>query len=150
MARFRFSGLLAQMITSLRNFFQSKLGMAFFLGFLALVALAFAGADITGNTFGGIAQGERVALVGDDAVTSTELAETAQAALRGVRRENPTLTMPGFIAEGGLDEVLSQLIDRYAIGAYAEKAGLRAGENLVNSEILQIGAFRGVSGEFDQ
>ena len=138
------------MITSLRNFFQSKLGMAFFLGFLALVALAFAGADITGNTFGGIAQGERVALVGDDAVTSNELAETAQAALRGVRRENPTLTMPRFIAEGGLDEVLSQLIDRYAIGAYAEQAGLRAGENLVNSEILQIGAFRGVSGEFDQ
>lgn len=137
------------MISSFRNFFQSKLGMAVFLGFLALVALAFAGADITGNTFGGIAQGERVALVGDDAVTSTELAETAQSALRGVRQENPTITMPEFVDQGGLDEVLSQLIDRYAIGAFAEMAGLRAGENLVNSEILKIGAFRGVSGEFD-
>lgn len=137
------------MISSFRNFFQSKLGMAVFLGFLALVALAFAGADITGNTFGGIAQGERVALVGDDSVTSTELAETAQSALRGVRQENPTITMPEFVDQGGLDEVLSQLIDRYAIGAFAEMAGLRAGENLVNSEILKIGAFRGVSGEFD-
>lgn len=137
------------MITSFRKFFQSKLGMGVFLGFLALVALAFAGADITGNTFGGITQGERVALVGDEAVTSNELAETAQSAIRGVRRENPTITMPQFIDQGGLDEVLSQLIDRYAIGAYAEQAGLRAGENLVNSEILQIAAFRGLSGEFD-
>ncbi|MDJ0977785.1 MAG: SurA N-terminal domain-containing protein [Erythrobacter sp.] len=138
------------MITSFRKFFQSKIGMAFFLGFLALVALAFAGADITGNTFGGLARGERVALVGDDAVTNAELVETAQSTLRSVRRENPTLTMPTFIAEGGLDEVLSQMIDRLAIAAFAEDAGLRAGENLVNSEILQIGAFRGVSGEFDQ
>jgi len=138
------------MITSIRKFFQSKFGMPVFIGFLIIVGLAFAGADITGNTFGGITQGERVALVGDDAVTSGELAQTAQSALRGVRRENPTLTMPAFIAEGGLDEVLSQLIDRYAIGEYAESIGLRAGDNLVNSEILQIGAFNGVSGEFDQ
>lgn len=137
------------MISSFRKFFQSKIGMAVFLGFLALVALAFAGADITGNTFGGITKGERVALVGDDTVTSKELAETAQSSLRGVRRENPTITMPQFIEQGGLDEVLSQLMDRYAIGAYAEMMGLRAGANLVNSEILQIGAFRGVSGEFD-
>jgi peptidyl-prolyl cis-trans isomerase D len=138
------------MITSFRKFFQSKLGMGVFLGFLVLVALAFAGADITGNTFGGISQGERVALVGDDAVTSNELVETAQSALRGVQRENPSLTMADFVAQGGLDEVLLQVIDRYAIGAFAEKIGLRAGENLVNSEILKIGAFRGVSGEFDQ
>ena len=137
------------MITSLRKFFQSKFGMPVFLGFLVLVGLAFAGADITGNTFGGITQGERVALVGDEAITSGELVDTANTALRGVRRESPGVTMPSFIAEGGLDEVLSQLIDRYAIGEYAEQSGLRAGENLVNSEILQIGAFRGVSGEFD-
>ena len=138
------------MITSFRKFFQSKFGMAVFLGFLALVALAFAGADITGNTFGGIVQGERVALVGDDEVTSNELATTTQSTLRSVQRQNPTVTMPLFIEEGGLDEVLSQMIDRYAIGAYAEMLGLRAGENLVNSEIIQIPAFRGVSGEFDQ
>ncbi|NQX95165.1 MAG: SurA N-terminal domain-containing protein [Erythrobacter sp.] len=137
------------MITSLRKFFQSKIGMAVFLGFLALVALAFAGADITGNTFGGISQGDRVALVGDDTITSGELVQTANTSLRNVRQQNPTLTMPGFIAQGGLDEVLSQMIDRYAVGEFAEGMGLRAGENLVNSEILQIGAFRGVSGEFD-
>ncbi|MEO1647421.1 MAG: SurA N-terminal domain-containing protein [Pseudomonadota bacterium] len=137
------------MITSFRRFFQSKLGMAFFLAFLALVALAFAGADITGNTFGGVTQGERVALVGDEAITSSELTEIAQSSLQGVRRQNPAITMPAFIEQGGLDEVLSQIIDRAAISAYATESGLRAGENLVNSEILQIPAFRGVGGEFD-
>ncbi|MEO0689504.1 MAG: SurA N-terminal domain-containing protein [Pseudomonadota bacterium] len=137
------------MITSFRRFFQSKLGMSFFLAFLALVALAFAGADITGNTFGGVTQGERVALVGDEAITSNELTEIAQSSLQGVRRQNPAITMPAFIEQGGLDEVLSQIVDRAAISSYAKESGLRAGENLVNSEILQIPAFRGVGGEFD-
>ena len=138
------------MITSFRKFFQSRFGMAVFIGFLALVALAFAGADMTGTTFGGVVQGERVALVGDDEVTSNDLTSTAQSALRGVQRENPTVTMSSFVAEEGVDEVLDQMIDRYAIGAFAEMAGLRAGDNLVNSEILKIPAFRGLSGDFDQ
>ena len=138
------------MITSFRKFFQSKFGMAVFLGFLAVVAFAFAGAEISGTSIGGVSPGERVAAVGQDTITTGELTGTTQTALRGIQRGNPTVTMPVFLAEGGLDEVLSQMIDRFAIGAYAEQTGLRAGENLVNSEILQLPAFRGVSGEFDQ
>ncbi|MEL6487722.1 MAG: peptidyl-prolyl cis-trans isomerase, partial [Pseudomonadota bacterium] len=75
---------------------------------------------------------------------------TAQSTLRSVQSQNPGITMPDFIEQDGLDEVLSQMIDRYVVGAYAEMLGLRAGENLVNSEIIQIPAFRGVNGEFDQ
>ena len=138
------------MISFFRKFFQSKIGLPIFIGFLALVALAFAAADITGSTFGGVSGGARVAAVGDRTIAANELEATAQSAIQQVRRENPTITMPAFISEGGLDEVLSQLIDRYAIGEYARQNGLRAGDNLVNSEILQIPAFRGVSGEFDQ
>ncbi len=138
------------MISFFRNFFQSKIGLPIFILFLVIVALAFAAADITGSTFGGLSGGDRVAVVGDDEVSASDLAGTAESALAQVRQENPTATMPSFIAEGGLEEVLQQLIDRYAVGAYAEKYGLRAGDNLVNSEILQIGAFKGVSGEFDQ
>ncbi|MDJ0643564.1 MAG: SurA N-terminal domain-containing protein [Erythrobacter sp.] len=138
------------MISGFRKFFQSKIGLFITFLFIGLIALAFAASDITGSTFGGVSGGDRVALVGDDRITTGELTSTANSALQQVRGENPTITMPAFIEQGGFDEVLSQLIDRYAIGAYAEKYGLRAGENLVNSEILQIGAFRGVSGEFDQ
>ncbi|MFL0356534.1 SurA N-terminal domain-containing protein [Erythrobacter sp. GH1-10] len=138
------------MISFFRKFFQSKIGLPIFIGFLILVALAFAAADITGSTFGGVSGGNRVAAVGDETISAIELRQTADSALRTVQQEDPTVSMPQFVEEGGLDEVLSQLIDRYAIGEYAEKYGLRAGENLVNSEILKIGAFSGATGEFDQ
>ncbi len=138
------------MISGFRKFFQSKIGLAITFLFIGLIALAFAAADITGGTFGGVSGGDRVAIVGGDRISTSELTSTANSALQQVRGENPTITMPAFVEQGGFDEVLSQLIERYAIGAYAEKFGLRAGENLVNSEILQIAAFRGIDGEFDQ
>lgn len=138
------------MISFFRKFFQSKIGLPIFIGFLVLVALAFAAADITGTTFGGVSGGDRVAVVGDDRISTADLQSNADSALRTIQREDPTISMPQFVAEGGLEEVLNQLIDRYAIGAYAQNAGLRAGDNLVNSEILKISAFRGPTGEFDQ
>ncbi|MDC8753373.1 SurA N-terminal domain-containing protein [Erythrobacter sp. sf7] len=138
------------MLTFFRRFFQSKIGLPIFLGFLVLMALAFAAADITGSTFGGVSGGDRVAVVDGEPIGTSELVTAANTALDQVRQQNPTLTMPEFIEAGALDEVLRQLIDRYAVGHYAEKYGLRAGENLVNSEILQIQAFRSLSGEFDQ
>ncbi len=139
------------MLSLFRRFFQSKIGLPIFIGFLVLVAFAFAAADITGSTFGGLSADGRVALVGKEPIPAPELISAAQAALEQVRAEaDPTLTMPEFIAEEGLDEVMRQLIDRYAIGAYAQKHGLRAGRNLIDSEILKIPAFRGATGEFDQ
>ncbi|QIQ86018.1 peptidylprolyl isomerase [Erythrobacter sp.] len=138
------------MISSIRRFFQSKIGMAIFIAFLVIVALAFAAADITGSTFGGVASGDRIAVVGDERVPASELESTANSALAQVREQDPTIGMPEFVEQGLLEEVLRQLIDQYAIGNYAEELGLRAGRNLVNSEILQIPAFRNVAGEFDE
>jgi peptidyl-prolyl cis-trans isomerase D len=138
------------MLTFFRRFFQSKIGLPIFLGFLVLMALAFAAADITGSTFGGVSGGDRVAVVGGEPIASTELVAAANAALEQVREQQPTLTMPEFIATGALEEVMRQLIDRHALGVYARKYGLRAGENLVNSEILQIEAFKSLSGQFDK
>ena len=138
------------MISAFRKFFQSKIGLAITFMFIGLIGLAFAATDITGSTFGGIAGGDRVAVVGDDRISNNELTEATQNALRQVQQQNPNVTMEQFIEEGLLDEVLSQMVDSYAIAAYAEDYGLRAGDNLVNSELLQIPAFRGASGEFDR
>jgi len=137
------------MISFFRRFFQSKIGLPIVLAFLGLMALAFAASDITGSTFGGIAGGDRVAVVGGEAIPVSDVAIAANTALNQVRQQNATLTMPEFVAEGGFDELLRQLIDRTTVGTYGEKYGLRAGANLMNSEILQIGAFRGLTGEFD-
>ena len=139
------------MISFFRRIFQSKIGLAFTFAFIALIALAFASSDVANNaTFGGVAGNDRIAVVGDERIDSSELAQLANSALNQVRQERPTTTMPMFLEQGGLEEVLTQLVDRYAIAGYAREYGLRSGDNLINSEILQIPAFRGPSGEFDQ
>ncbi|MFN4114498.1 MAG: peptidyl-prolyl cis-trans isomerase [Sphingomonadaceae bacterium] len=137
------------MISFFRRFFNSKLGVPITLGFLALIAIAFASSDITGSgMFGGVSGGDRVAVVGGEKIGTADLSRAASNALDQVRQQNPTLTMAAFLREGALDDVLDQLLDRTAIAEFARKIGLRAGDNLLNSEILDIPAFRGPDGNF--
>ena len=138
------------MFSFFRRFFQSKIGLPIFLAFLGLMALAFVASDLGNTNFGGVTNTDRMAVVGGDAIPISDLTVSANNALAQVRQRNPTLTMPEFIAEGSLDEVVKQMIDRFAVGQYGKDYGLRAGENLVNSEILQIQAFQGLTGQFDQ
>jgi peptidyl-prolyl cis-trans isomerase D len=139
------------MLSFFRRFFQSKIGLPIFIGFLALMALAFAAADISGtSTFGGVTNTDRMAVVGGEPIPISDLTAATNTALDQVRQRNPTVTMPEFVEQGGLDEVIKQLIDRFAVGEYGRKYGLRAGDNLVNSEILQIPAFQGLTGSFDE
>lgn len=139
------------MISVFRRFLSSKLGIVVALAFLALIAFAFAAMDVSSSgTFGGVAGGDRVAVVGDEKIDANELVQSANSALDSARQDNPVISMPAFLEQGGLQSVLDQIIDRYAIGGFAAKYGLRAGENLVNSEIIAIPAFRGADGNFDE
>ena len=134
-----------------RNFFKTKLGLAISLAFLGLIALAFASADVSSTgTFGGIAGGDRVAVVGNEKISTADLVRGANNALDRARQEQPTATMPAFLGQGGLDSALDALINRAALKGYAEKYGIRAGDNLVNSEIRMIPAFRGPDGNFSE
>lgn len=137
------------MLQFFRNIFKTKFGLLITIGFLALIAIAFATADVANTgSFGGVAGGDRVAVVGDTKLSTSELSRAAGQALERAREQNPTLSMPAFIAQGGLDQVLNAMIDRAAIAEYARDHGFRAGDNLINSEIRQIGAFRGADGNF--
>lgn len=138
------------MISFFRRFFSSKIGLPIALAFLALIALAFAASDLSNTGLGGISRGDRMAVVGGEQIPLADLPAAANAALDQVRANNPTLTMPELVAEGGFEAVVDQLIDRAAIGVYARRYGLRAGENLVNSEILKIPAFQNLTGQFDE
>ncbi|TCD05272.1 peptidylprolyl isomerase [Erythrobacteraceae bacterium CFH 75059] len=134
-----------------RTFFKSKVGLGITLGFLALIAFAFTTSDVANTSFfGGVAGGDRVAVVGDRRISTSDLTRAANDALQQRRQEEPTASMPAFIERGGLEQVLEQLLSRAAIGEYARRLGLRAGDNLVNSEIRQIGAFRGPDGQFSE
>ncbi len=139
------------MITFFRRFFQSKIGIAVTLAFLGLIAFAFASADVSSTgTFGGVSGGDRVAVVGDKKISTSDLSRAASNAVDSMRQQNPTISTEEFIGQGGLQQVLDQLLEQTAISGFAEKYGLRAGTNLVNSEIMSIPVFRGADGNFDE
>lgn len=139
------------MINFFRSFFQSKIGLAITIGFLVLIALAFASADVsTTGTFGGLSGTNNVAVVGDEEVTTAELRESANNAFRQVQSNDPTLSLEEFLGEGGLTMALNDLLERVSVSEYGRMLGLRVGDNLVNSEIMQIPAFQGPDGNFNE
>ncbi|WP_169053520.1 peptidylprolyl isomerase [Alteraurantiacibacter aquimixticola] len=137
------------MLQLFRNFFRSKLGIVVTLAFLGLIAFAFASSDVANTgTFGGVAGGDRVAVVGDTRIDTNELAQRASDVVANLRQDNPTLTMEAFMAQGGLQTTLDSLVSRAAIAEVARRYGLRAGNRLVDSEIAANPNLRGLDGQF--
>lgn len=139
------------MITLFRKFFSSKVGIALTLAFLGIIALAFASSDVLNTGFGGgLSSSSRVAVVGDEKIDAAQLQSAATNALEQARQQDPRMAMPAFVADGGLERVLDQLVDRATLYTFGRQIGLRAGDRLVDSEILQIPAFRGPDGKFNR
>ena len=138
------------MIGFFRSMFQSRIGLIVTLGFVALIALAFASSDITGTGFGGVAGGDRAATVGEATIGTAALNQSVGNAFNRAREEDPTLTMQRFTAQGAVDEVLDSMIDRFAIAEFGRAHGLVASDALVGSEIVKIPAFQGPDGRFSE
>ena len=137
------------MLTFFRSFFQSRVGIAITLGFLALIAIAFAASDITGSKFGGVAGGDNAAKVGGQTIGTGALSQAVSNAFDGERQQNPTLTMQRFVGSGAITQVLDSLIDRNAIFDFGRKTGIVASDALVGSELAKIPAFLGPDGNFN-
>jgi len=140
------------MLHFFRRFFKSKLGLGLTLGFVALIAFAFASMDITSTnpTFGGVAGDSNVAVVGDTAITAADFQSAMQNELDRRRQTDPTLTMQALIADGAADRVIEQLMQRAALAEWARENDLRAGKRLVDSELVKIPAFFGPDGRFSR
>jgi peptidyl-prolyl cis-trans isomerase D len=140
-----------RMIQLFRKFFSSKIGIGVTLAFLGLIAFAFASSDIANTSMsGGLSGGSRIAAVGSQRIDATNVQTAANNALDQVRQNDPRITMPAFLAQGGLDEVIDQLVDRASLVEFGRIIGLRVSDRLIDSEILQIPGFRGVDGNFDR
>ncbi|WP_033924950.1 peptidylprolyl isomerase [Sphingomonas sp. 35-24ZXX] len=138
------------MISFIRSFFQSKIGLAVSFIFLALIAVAFAASDVTGGaTFGGVGS-EAVAEISGEEIGTGEFSTTVTNAFGQVRQQNPQLDMAAFDAQGGIDGILEQMVGSYAAAAFADSIGLGASKRLVDSEIAGIQAFKGADGRFDE
>jgi peptidyl-prolyl cis-trans isomerase D len=139
------------MMKLIRRMISSKAGVVVTIALLVLIALAFGLSDVANHgSFGGVSGADRVAIVGDQKVSTSELSKAATAGLNDLRQRNPTATMESYIAAGGLDQALQRVIDTAAFGQFGRKIGLRAGDRLIDSEIAQITAFQGPNGKFDE
>lgn len=139
------------MLSLFRKLLHSKVGAIFGLILLGVIALAFASGDIANLSSGsGISGGASVATVGREDIDAPQLAQAATAALERVKRDQPTATMKLMVAQGGVEQVLEDLIDRTALFVFGEKKGIVAGDRLIDSEIARIPGFMGVDGKFNQ
>jgi peptidyl-prolyl cis-trans isomerase D len=138
------------MLQMFRNFFKSKWGVAFTLGFLVLLGVAFVSADSLGTLTGTVSGGDKVAVVGNDRIDAIDLDTAARESLQQARQQNPALTMEAFIASDGLTETLEGLVTRSVLQQFARDAGFRSGQRLVDSEIVKDPNLRGPDGNFSQ
>lgn len=139
------------MLEFFRSFMKSRVGIFVSLGFLVLIAFAFAAADISGHKqFGGIAGGDQVATVGSRKVSTSQLSQAVTNTLEQVRQQNPGVTMKTFLGADGLTRTLEELIDRAAITVFGTTHGIGVSDRLVDSEIAKIPAFQGPDGKFSE
>lgn len=136
------------MLQIFRKSLGSKLGAALALAFLLIVGLAFAAGDIAGNqTFGGVGGGDRAAMVGKGRVDTSEVERAVSRTVDNLRREQPGVTLKDFIAQGGFDQVLRNVIDLTAISEFGRKHGLHIGNRLIDSEIVKLPDVQGPDGK---
>lgn len=134
-------------------FFRRILSSWVAVALLGIIMIAFIITGV-GTPGGGLVSGmqeDAVATVDGKPITITEVSARAQSALSEQRQQNPTLTMPVFIAAiGGVAPFVEQFIGSRVLSAWAERHGIVASERLIGADIAGIPAFAGATGQFDQ
>lgn len=102
------------------------------------------------NTPGGAPgqSGSVLAVVGDGAIRESDYLGAVDRAVSRERERAPQLTNPEFIAAGGGEMVLQQLIAGKAMNAFGAKNGMVISRRMIDGEIASIPAFQ-VNGKFD-
>lgn len=135
-----------------RRLVRSKIGQSLALALLLVIGFAFAAGDITGS--GGLSvigpSSATVAEVGDRSVTVNEVQTRVQRFYERYRQEQPELTMAQFLAQGGLRQVVDEMIAVKALIAYGERHGMRVSKKLVDAEIARTPAFADATGAFSE
>lgn len=135
------------MLQFFRKSLGSKFGAGLGLSFILILGLAFAAGDIAGNnSFVGVSR-DRAAVVGKTHVENTEVERAVTRTVENLRREQPTVTMKQFMAEGGFEQVLRNVIDLNVINEFGRKHGLYVGNRLIDSEIAKIPDVQGPDGK---
>lgn len=139
------------MISFLRRIIGSKLGAAFGLLFLALVAFAFAAGDISNQGgLGSLTDGGASTKIGGETLTEKAVTDRVQRAFEQQRRESPGLRIGDFLAMGAVKGVYDQLVAALALNEFATDQGMHVSKRMIDAEIAAIPAFHDASGKFSQ
>ncbi|WP_375288875.1 peptidyl-prolyl cis-trans isomerase [Sphingomonas sp.] len=139
------------MLAFFRRFTNSRFGVVIAFAVLILIALGFGLGDIAGISSGTTSLGgASIAKVGGSAVGAADLRSSVQNAVEAGRRENPSLTIGDFVAEGGFDATLERLLNGLSLWEFGTDQGMRVGKKLVDGQLASFPSLRGPSGQFDQ
>ena len=139
------------MLSFFRRVTNSKIGT----WVMAIVVIAIMAGFALGNlsNFGsgnlgfGMAS-NTLAKVGPEQVTDQEMSEAMQRHLQQVRQQQPDADYSTII--GDFDALLDELIDNKTLLAFAEKVHFPLSKRLVDAEIAQIPATKGLNGQFSE
>ncbi|MFM9978036.1 MAG: SurA N-terminal domain-containing protein [Sphingomonadaceae bacterium] len=135
------------MISIFRRALSSKIMLAILT--LILVAFVVTSFDLTG--LGAPAgAGRTLATVGDAKVGDVDALRRVQNQFEIARQQAPELDMAAFVAQGGAERTIDQMINGEAMAAFAKAHGLVASPALVDGIIAGIPAFSGPNGKFDE
>jgi peptidyl-prolyl cis-trans isomerase D len=138
------------MLAFFRRLSKSTVGTIIMALFLILILVGFAMGDIQsiiqGGGFGG--SSDTLAKVGSERVTDREISRAMERRLSEVRRENPQADYSTIARD--FDLILNALIDAKALEAFADKFGFVISKKLVDAQIAQIPATRGLNGQFSE
>lgn len=137
------------MLSFFRKFAKSPIGLAVF----AIIIIAFIVTLYEGKSmFGGgtASTGGAIATVGNRSIVEAEAVRRTQNALEAARQEKPELDLNTFIAQGGADQTIDQMINGRAFEQFAAMNGIVASRRLVDGQIASIPAFNGPNGQFDR
>nr|WP_295371655.1 peptidylprolyl isomerase [uncultured Sphingosinicella sp.] len=133
------------------SFLRKGLSSWLVLAILGLVMIAFVVTGVAspgGSPLAG--GGQRLVSVGDESVSSVEIADQVNRQLERLRQQQPELDIGAFFREGAFEEIVRQVIGQKALLVFGREQGLAASKRMVDAEIASIPAFQNLAGRFDQ
>jgi peptidyl-prolyl cis-trans isomerase D len=141
------------MLRQFRTFNKTKIGTLFMAGIFLIGLAGFAVGDLynvgtgkVGFSFG--MDANSLAKVGDQKVSEQEMEQAMQRRLNQVREQQPEASYATI--SGDFDKILDALIDERTLIAFADKYGFHLSKRLIDAEIANIPAAKGLNGQFSQ
>lgn len=138
------------MLSLFRKFTKSRFGLIVVFIFLGVIGLAFGLTDITGIRSNGVSNAAVLAKVGDQEITGSELRGRVERFLADMREQGQQVTMQQFVAQGGIEQALDEMINNAAMIEFAKQNGMTVTKGLIDAEITSLPVFQGVDGKFSQ